>query len=152
MGIETGPDYEQMYDGINSEEQKAYNESAYTPRDISRLTNFEHIIRQSNEIEERLNNNTPQEYWWVVGTEKKRQSLLWKENWRMVNGMRTAAFNMYSGHTMKNEDGTETRVNGFVDDLKMKEAADAILKSIHQEKLDCAMFEKNELEALWDNS
>jgi hypothetical protein len=59
---------------------------------------------------------------------------------------------MYSGHTIKNDDGTETKIPGFIDEPKMKEAADAILKSIHQEKQDAQTFEKMELDALWEAS
>lgn len=124
------------YDGMSEEEVEAYQESAYSPKELSRLGVFEHMIQVANEVESHLLNNAAQSYVFKYDDPKLKPSLMWDESWTLVNIIRTTALNMY--------------ISDFMKDEKMKEAANFILMASRQEKATSEEFEISELNALWD--
>lgn len=156
--ISTGEDlFEVDYAALGQEVYTGEEEQGmeqYSPKEMARLWSFEHIIRQANEVEERLTNNEPQEMWWVVKDKEGKEeskTLLWRETWHMVGTMRNTAFNMYTGHDVETPEGL-VHVDGFIDDPKMKEAADQLCNQIREEKAQAKEFEGEELARLWDSS
>lgn len=137
--------------------QEVYDEreeepSPYSAREMARLWSFEHAHRQANELEKRLESGKAQEYWWIPEDKSQSKSLLWKESYGMLHSMREMTLNMYTGHMMEDENGDISHIPGFIDEPKMKIAADQLLNQIHQEKVDVDQFERLELAAMWDSS